>query len=280
MSEARGRSGGAPRSEAAGRIPAPIRHARIRDAFRRDGFVSVSDIARDLGVSAMTIRRDLVALARAGEITRTHGGAVPPTEAERGPFDAEEPVFDSRVARNADAKLAIARRAARLVGPRESVGLDVGTTVMALAGELAQRTDLRVFTNNVRAAMRLAGCGSPVYILGGEVRPPEFSVIGAGAVQQLRAHFLDRVFLGVSGLGELGLFDYSPEDTEVKRAFLDCAESVVVVCDATKFGRRALSRIAPLDAIDILVTDQAPPPELAAALEAAQVDVIVADGRG
>ncbi|MBH0238434.1 DeoR/GlpR family DNA-binding transcription regulator [Methylobrevis albus] len=256
-----------------GRIPAPVRHARIMEAFAADGFISVTDVARDIGVSPMTIRRDLAILGRDGLLTRTYGGAVGPGEAERLLDDG--PLFDQRMAQNAAAKRGIARAAAALVQRRESVGLDVGTSVLALAGELAGRADLRLFTNNVRAATTLAGGGSPVYILGGEVRVPEMSVVGASAVQQLRTLFLDRVFIGVSGISELGIFDFSPEDTEVKRAFLEIAGCVVVVCDASKFQRRAVARIAGLDAVDILVTDAAPPPALAAALAEADVRVIV-----
>lgn len=271
-----GRSG----SASGARIPAPIRHARIMEAFDRDGFVSVTDMARRIGVSTMTIRRDLAALDREGRLTRTHGGAViveleRPADSDRA-YDAEEPFFEQRMTVNAPAKKAIARAAAALVGPREAIGLDVGTTVLALAGELVSRPDLRVFTNNLRAAMALAGGGSPVYTLGGEVRTPEFSVIGATAVGQLRNHFLDRVFIGVSGISDAGLFDYSPEDTEVKRGFIESSGSVVVVCDGSKFGRRALSRIAPLTSIDILVTDRPPPQGLAQALAAAEVEVVVA----
>ncbi len=258
---------------AAGRIPAPVRHRRILDAFNRQGFVSVADIAQEIGVSTLTIRRDLVVLERDGMITRTHGGAMA-IEAER---EAEEPLFDQRVAQNAGAKQAMALAAAGLVGARESVGLDVGTTVLALAQELAGRTDLRIFTNNLRAAMRLAGTGSPVYLLGGEVRVPEFSVVGSAAVQHVRNHFLDRVFIGVSAIDANGLYDFSPEDTEVKRALIENSGCVVVLCDASKFERRALARITGLDAVDILVTDRAPPASLAQALEAEHVRVIVAD---
>lgn len=258
------------------RIPAPVRHQRIMDVFNADGFVSVTDVARDIGVSPMTIRRDLAILGRDGLLTRTYGGAVAAQDSDRTGH-GDGPLFDQRMAENAVAKKAIAKAASALIQSRESVGLDVGTTLLALAAEIAGRPDLRFFTNNVRAALELAGAGSPVYVLGGEVRTPEFSVVGTSAVAQLTALYLDRVFIGVSGISDLGIFDFSPEDAEVKRSFIDVADCVVVLCDASKFQRRAVARIATLDAIDILVTDQPPRPPLAAALATANVRVIVAD---
>lgn len=260
-----------------GRIPAQLRHQQIMSEFRQQGFISVTDIAAKIGVSTMTIRRDLVLLERAGVITRTHGGAIAAMDVDKPPIVDEESIFDLRLAKNAAAKSAIARTAASLVGPSESVGLDAGTTILTSAQQLAGRTDLRIFTNNVRAALALAGLGSPVYLLGGQVRVPELSVVGSWAIKTLESHTLDLVFIGVSSLDDNGIYDFSPEDTEVKRAFIESASRVVVLCDASKFGRRALARIGGLEVIDCLVTDQQPPPRLAEALQAAKVQLKVAD---
>lgn len=264
------------RSQGMGRIPGSARQVRILDLVGRDGFVSVSQIAADLGVSEMTIRRDLVSLEEKGLLTRTHGGALAAQGAVPEIFDAEEPQFDQRRRRNAAAKAMIAAEAARLIGPRETIGLDVGTTVLALADEIAVRSDLRFFTNNVRAAIRLAGSRSPVYLLGGQLRDSELSLIGAGVVAQVREYFFDRVFIGVSGIIEAGLYDYSLEDSEVKRALIERAGEVVVLCDASKFDHHSLARVCDWDAVDVLVTNLPPPPHLAATLDAAEVRVIVA----
>jgi DeoR/GlpR family transcriptional regulator of sugar metabolism len=257
------------------RIPAQIRHQRIMDTFRQSGFLLVTDIAASIGVSAMTIRRDLEYLEKAGKITRTHGGAVANSDVATG-GDEEESIFDRRLLKNAGSKEAIARVAATLVGSAQSIGLDVGTTVLTAAHQLAGRNDVRFFTNNVRAALALAGRGSPVYLLGGEVRAPELSVVGSAAIQLVGSYFLDWLFLGVAGIDENGLYDFSPEDSEVKRAFIDSADRVALLCDSTKFDRRALTRIGNLGVVDVLVTDQAPGPGLAAALRAAEVEVRIA----
>src|SRR5476649_1215928 len=113
------------------RIPAGARHARILEMVGRDGFVSVGEIADSFAVSDMTIRRDLLALEDKGMLARIHGGAV--GIGRREVFDAAEPAFSSRRRQNAAAKAAIARRAAALIGVRDSIGLDVGTSALALA---------------------------------------------------------------------------------------------------------------------------------------------------
>jgi len=161
------------------------------------------------------------------------------------------------------------------VNARETVGIDVGTTALALAEELTARSDIRVFTNNLRAAMQLSSGRSPVYVPGGQVRDVELSIVGAAAVAQLKTYYLDRVFIGVSGLTETGFYDYSIEDTEVKRTFIEQAESVVVLCDSSKFDRRSLALVAALHDVDVLITDEPPPPHLAEALDVAGVKIIV-----
>jgi DeoR family glycerol-3-phosphate regulon repressor len=257
------------RREGGSRLPAALRQARIIASFEKDGFVSIADLSSELGVSGMTIRRDLDLLGKKGLLERTHGGAVAAGPLTSLAFDEDEPAFEQRMRLHALEKSSIAQAAAGLVAAGESVGLDVGTSILALANVLTSRRDLRVFTNNLRVGMQMAEGNGTVYILGGQVRVPEYSVIGQQAV-------LDKVFIGVSGIDASGYYDYSPEDTEVKRAFMASAGQVVVLCDASKFNRRALSRVAPLEKVHVLVTDSEPPADLAAALNEAGTKVIVA----
>ena len=263
-------------SKAPGRMPAALRHARIISAFDKNGFVSISDLSIELNVSGMTVRRDLDLLGKRGLLTRTHGGAVPNAVGGVATFDSDEPAFEQRMRVNPIQKSSIAQAAANLVGAGESVGLDVGTSVLSLAQLLTPRRDLRVFTNSLRVGMQMAEGNSTIYVLGGQVRVPEYSMIGAPAVEGLKSHFLDKVFIGVSGIDAEGLYDYSPEDSEVKRAFIANAGQVIVLCDSSKFSRRALTRIAPLDKISTLITEVEPPADLALALTEAGVEIIVA----
>jgi DeoR/GlpR family transcriptional regulator of sugar metabolism len=256
------------------RIPAGARHARILELVDRDGFVSVGDIAESFAVSDMTIRRDLWSLEEKGMLVRTHGGAV--GIGRREVFDAAEPAFASRRRHNAAAKAAIARAAAKLIGVRESIGIDVGTSTLALAEEIAGRQDIAVFTSNLYAAAVLGRRNSPVHVLGGLVRGPELSVVGSNPIKQIRQFCVAKLFLGVSGVIEDGFFDYSPEDTEIKRVFIEQSEEVIVLCDSSKFDHRSVSKVCDLHEAATLITDAPPPAHLAGAFARAGVKIIVA----
>jgi DeoR family glycerol-3-phosphate regulon repressor len=276
LEDAAGAAGQLAQAHGREKVPAEVRRARIVASVEKAGFVSVSSLAGELGVSHMTIRRDVSLLESRGKFQRTHGGAIAGERLSKLSYDEDEPAFEQRMRRQAAAKSAIAKAAAALIGQSESVGLDVGTSVLALATAIGGRDDLRIFTNNLRAALSLARSGSQVYMLGGKIRGAEYSIVGSGAVDQLHSHFLDRVFIGVSGVDGSGLYDYSPEDTEVKRALMANAGRVVVLCDASKFGRRALARVAPLNAVSTLVTDGPPPDDIAAELDRHGVEVVLA----
>jgi DeoR/GlpR family transcriptional regulator of sugar metabolism len=256
------------------RIPAGARHARILELVGRNGFVSVAEIAESFAVSDMTIRRDLWALRDKGMILRTHGGAV--GIGRREVFDAAEPAFSSRRRQNAAAKGAIARTAAGLIGVRESIGLDVGTSTLALAEEMAGRQDVAVFTASLYAAAVLGRRGCPVHVFGGLVRGAELSVVGSNPIKQIQQFCVSKLFLGVSGVTEDGFFDYSPEDTEIKRAFIEQADQVIVLCDSSKFDHRSVSKVCDLGRAARIVSDAPPPDHLADALARAGVEMIIA----
>ncbi len=263
------------RGEPAGPAPAKARRARLAEMVGRTGFVSVGHTADILGVSSMTIRRDLIALESQGVLTRTHGGAVA-LETRHEVFDAEEPIFEQRRRKNAAAKAQMATVAARLIGAGETIALDVGTSVLALAEALVSRTDLRVFTNSVPTATALTASRSPVYLIGGQLRGPELAVIGPVATAQVKDYYFDRFFLGVSGVIESGFYDYALEDSEVKRAFIERSKQVVVLCDSSKFDHRSLALICGIERCHVVVTDGPPPAHLAQAFKRASIEVMVA----
>jgi DeoR family glycerol-3-phosphate regulon repressor len=115
-----------------------------------------------------------------------------------------------------------------------------------------------------------------VLMPGGIVRPQELSVCGQQAVADASGRWFSKVFIGVAGLTQEGGFDSSPEDTQVKRAYIEHADQVILLCDASKFGKRSLVQACSLQEIDILITDEAPPPALAQALASASVKMMVA----
>lgn len=240
------------------------------------GFVSVIEIARDLGVSEMTVRRDLARMEELERAVRTHGGALAPGKRDAS-FDADEPAFDARARKGATAKRAIAARAATLPQPMQTVGIDAGTTTLELARRLAEGSELKIFTNNLRASMVLSESRNQVYVPGGQIRPGEYSVYGSLGINQLRQFWFDFAFIGVSGLTVDGFYDYSLEETEMKRVFMEQASNVVILCDSNKFERLSLVRIGDLKTASLLVTDAMPPQDIRSALAKAGCRIVLAD---
>jgi DeoR/GlpR family transcriptional regulator of sugar metabolism len=257
------------------RIPAEIRHARLVATARRRGFLLVTDIAVELGVSEMTIRRDLIELARDGVLSRTRGGAVIVDVEGPSIIDRDEPAFDARLRQNLESKQSIAARAVEEIADRAVIALDVGSTTYVLAQHLADRTGGKFFTSSLRIASILSAAGKDVYVPGGQVRGAEMSICGAEALEQFERYWFDVAFIGVSGLTADGIFDYSLEDSELKRVYLRRSARKVLLCDGSKFNRMSLIRIADFGALDLLITDVHPPADIAAALSAADVQICV-----
>ncbi|MDL2409899.1 DeoR/GlpR family DNA-binding transcription regulator [Rhizobium calliandrae] len=262
------------------KVLAQVRHARILETLARKGAIFVSDIASQLAVSEMTVRRDLIELEKDGKLVRTHGGAVrsgkafEPIASEA--VDREEPTFESRLTRNAASKRTIALEAAGVAAGARTLALDVGTTTYLLSGLLLNQPHTKIFTNSVRNAMQLGAGACEVYLPGGRMRGDEMAISSQSAVSQFEELWFDIAFVGVSGITAQGIYDYSFEDTDMKRVYLRRATQKVVLCDSTKFKRISLVHIAPLQQFDMLITDAMPPTDLADALAAADVEVRIA----
>ena len=258
------------------RLPARLRHNHLVETVRKRGFVHVADVAAELGVSEMTIRRDLVELEREGALTRTRGGAMLDTDAAQPVIDSEEPAFAARLRNHQEEKRRIAAMAAELVDRRLSVALDVGTTTHLLAQALADRGNVKFFTSSLRTALLLGEAGREVYVPAGQIRGEEMSICGPAARAEFEGYWFDIAFIGVSGITADGIYDYSLEDSELKRVYLRRSASKVVLCDSSKFHHMSLIRIADLSDIDLLICDAAPPADIASALAAAEVAVRIA----
>jgi DeoR/GlpR family transcriptional regulator of sugar metabolism len=258
------------------RLPAGVRQARLIDLAKQRGFFLVSDIANELGVSEMTIRRDLVELESDGRLARTRGGAVAPEVATQDEIDREEPAFEARLRRNEDAKRRIAACAAQLVSASQTVALDVGTTTHLLAHALVERAGLKFFTSSLRTASLLAEAGREVHLPGGQIRGEELSVCGAAALEQFERYWFDIAFIGVSGVTAQGIFDYSLDDSELKRVYLRRSSKKALLCDGEKFRRMSLVQIADFADLDVIICDVPPPAEIAEALKRAGVEIRIA----
>jgi DeoR/GlpR family transcriptional regulator of sugar metabolism len=255
-------------------LPAKRRSELMHLAHER-GQVTVAELVEAFDVSADTIRRDLDYLQRRGILTRTHGGAVLPEE----PPAAEDHPFSQRETDHAEAKERIARVAAELVTDGETLILNGGTTTLAVARLLAGRRDLTVVTNNVLIPPALPrDAVRDVYLVGGMFRPDSQATIGRLAFPHSRGVSADKAILGVGGVsGHAGISTTDIVEGQMIGEMIAAASVTIIVTDASKFGRNAFLHIAPLTAIDVLVTDARPAPTLMEELEAADVDVVIAD---
>ncbi|MBN9016055.1 MAG: DeoR/GlpR transcriptional regulator [Rhizobiales bacterium] len=258
-----------------GRLIGRVRKERIVATIRSQGFMSSVALAELFQVSEMTIRRDLAELEMRGEIQRTHGGAVTEDPAARGKTP-REPFFDERHLVNAEAKVRIAKAALTFVKPSQAIALDVGTTTFELARLIGPELGVRLFTNNLRIAATHAERNAEIYLFGGRLREKEMSLCGPVAVEQVRRLWFDVVFIGVSSITPQGIFDYSIEETEIKRVLIERSTRRIVVADSSKFDEMSLVQVANLQQFDVLISEAPPPPALASSLAAAGVEVVVA----
>lgn len=244
------------------------RDEALLSLLRLNGGAAVNEIARSLGVSAATVRRDLRRLSADGRVVRTYGGAALAASVQPSPI-AVEALAEKR---------AIALAAARLVQDGQTIVISSGTTTLEFARRLVGLRRLTVITNALDVAQTLLDQeGIELIVLGGTVRPRMHSLLGHltdVASEALRA---DVLFMGIAAVRvEHGLMsDHMPEIL-TDRAMAKMAARVVVLADASKFDRLAQAFVFGLAAIDTIVTDSRVQPETVAVLEQMGVEVIVA----
>ena len=246
-----------------------------------EGRVTVTDLAARFAITAETVRRDLDTLEAARQLRRVHGGAV---STDR--LSLSEPSLDERQTQHLDEKSRIADAAMRMVPASRtgSIVLDAGSTTERLADRLAGWSpavtgdQLLVITNAVPIAGKLSRNEAiQLQILGGHVRGLTSAIVGAGTVAQLGTLRPDIAFIGTNGISAaFGLSTPDSVEAAVKSAIVASARRVVVLADSTKLDQETLVCFAALTAIDTLITDAVPSAALAAALAAADVDVVIA----
>ena len=251
------------------------RQTMILGRIREDGGVRVADLARDLGVSDMTVRRDLEALHNAGLVEKVHGGATAlPGSA------LFEPGFAAKSDLQKPEKEAIARAAVGLVMPGMAIGISAGTTTYALARRLVDVPGLTVVTNSVPVADALhrAGRGDQTIILTGGVRTPSDALVGPFAVAALRTIHVDLVFMGVHGMDpQSGFTTPNVLEADTDRALVESGRRLVVVADHTKWGVIGISTFARLNEADTVVTDAGLAADAGDLLRAEVREVLIAE---
>ncbi len=246
------------------------RRQEILGRVSQAGRVAVTELSQEFGVSEVTIRTDLQALAEGNLIVRTHGGAIPAT--------AGLPVLSlsQRLQQQVQQKAHIGAAAARLIADGDAVILDSSSTAFAIAQNLKAHRYVTVITNGLAVAQELLDApGVMVVVIGGTLRKDTASIVSTGGLDMLRRFNIRKGFFGAHGVSlEEGLTDVSAEEAEIKRPLVAMCREVVAVFDATKWGRVGLASFADVSQIARIITDTYAPAELVAQIRQAGVDVI------
>ncbi|MDY3618988.1 DeoR/GlpR family DNA-binding transcription regulator [Agathobaculum sp.] len=234
--------------------------------------VSCSELCEYFQVSAGTVRKDLRMLEDLGHAKRTYGGAVLSIAAPDAPA-----VVAEREVQNAAVKDRIARRAAEMVRPGETVFIDGSTTSLFVARHLRQCPNLTVITNAERVVMELCECEQIRTICtGGALRRSNLSYVGENAERLIRDTFYaDRMFFSCFGISrQFGVFDAVESESNVKKAMFGSAQEIVLLCDSSKFGKLGFPKLADLSQLDCLVSDFCPDEEWESVLKQHRVELV------
>lgn len=248
------------------------RHEEIVRLVMSQGEVTVDELAAQLHMSKETLRRDLVTLDSIGRVHKFHGGARMPmltteTIAE-GPFAA-------RMADNLAAKRDIARAAAALLHPGDSLFIDTGTTTLLFAEAISTLSGLTIITNSSRIATTVSNSAeNKVFLIGGSFSPDASETVGALAVEQIGRFRARYAFLTVGAIDQTGLLDFDEKETEIAKAMIERVENVTILADTSKFNKRGIFEVAGWNKVHRIVTNGKPPENIMQAMQTAGADLL------
>lgn len=237
-------------------MKAPERHLKIRTLLDAQEFVDLETFCRELDSSESSVRRDLVQLESEGVLRRVYGGAMAAREQNGRDLPGEQGFdFDWASTRQAEEKRLIAAKTASLIEERQTVILDGGSTVAAVAQALRNRS-LHVITNSLPIALALDDERQiEVTLTGGYLYPRLRVTLGPLCEQMLSGVAADVLIMGIGGVTSDGFTNGNSLVVGSERKMIEVARKVIIVADHTKFGRNAMIRVAPLDVADYVVSD-------------------------
>jgi len=248
------------------------RQAEILKRIKENQSVRIGDLTALFQVTRETVRRDLYELEKMGSIKKVHGGAVLNKA-------GDEPPYSVRSILRVESKQLIAKKAASFVEDGDTLFIDLGTTTLLFARELAAKRNITVITNSLPVAIALSGNESARIILcGGELRGGDLSLSGTVASKTMKDFYVDKSFIGVGGISpEHGITDYHVDEAEIRRMMMGRAKENYALCDFSKFNVVAFTKVCELRDVDTVVVDKALPDKELAHFKEHGVQVIVAD---
>jgi DeoR family glycerol-3-phosphate regulon repressor len=230
------------------------RRDKILAMIQKAGYMPIEALVSSFKVTPQTIRFDLNVLADEGRVVRHHGGASIPSSVINTDYDARRTDF-------ADAKSGLAKAVAHAIADKSSVFLALGTTMLAMAHALTQRSGLKIITNHTEAAQVLAKQpGFDVVMLGGRVDPRNFGATGPMTLEAVAGYRPDVCIFSAGGIDNEGnILDYYEHEAAIVRLMMKRSRRSILAVDHSKFGRSASVMVGNLAEIDQLFTDKTPP---------------------
>ncbi|MEP6950855.1 MAG: transcriptional repressor AgaR [Ginsengibacter sp.] len=250
------------------------RRIKILESLKAHGQVNVNELSESLGVTGVTIRNDLAQLEKKRVLIRARGGAI---KMEQNFADEDYPLSDKQKKHLLE-KREIGKRAAELIDENDTIILDSGSTTCELAKNLKKFNGLTIITNALNIATILAEYNNiNVIVPGGMLKKNSLSLVGILAERGFKDYFCDKLFLGVDGFDlDFGISTPDPEEAHLNKIMIEISKEVIVVTDSSKFQRRGLVLIAPVNKINTVVTDKGILQESKDKLESLGIKVIIA----
>jgi len=249
------------------------RHKYILETLNKEGFVKVSDIAKDLDVTTVTVRKDLKLLEEKGLLYRTHGSASPVN-----PHMGDRTVTEKEKIR-IEEKRKIGLAASKLIIANDSIIVNSGSTICAFADQLKMDTPLMVVTASIKVTNILSEYENiNIWQLGGLYRRSSMSVVSNYSIRFLEEIACSKLFLGVDGIDPFfGVTTSNLEEAALNKAMMNVALKTIVLCDSSKFGKRGFGKICDLDKIDTIITDSEISKSMKKHIEEQGVELIIAE---
>lgn len=256
------------------------RYNLILNTLNEYGTVKNSDLAKRLGVSSETIRKDLEYLAQEGYLIRVHGGALKKHTEDNSKTSSQNSAYISlslRNSQNVEQKKKITEYAANLISEQQVIALDYGSTSQLMASILKEKfSKLTIVTNSLQNAFLLSECpGFTIILTGGVLNKNEFTL--ADVYPNVLEHLhIDMFFMSVSGIDPvIGCTDLGFSEANVQNWMRNAAEKTVVLADSSKFGRNSLVKVCPVDNIDMVITDDGVSEEIISSFEKIGTELVV-----